>query len=102
MVSLDDLGFQNRQFWTGYIVTSFPTALDEESDMTLYDLAEENEIIDIDINWWNEFTRYYDGIFEKSDGYLDEPEMLMCKLTDTQTLKIEFHPGDTVFYINDR
>lgn len=101
MVSLDDLGFQNRQFWNGYIITSFPTALDEESDMTLYDLAEENEL-DIDINWWNDFTRYYDGIFEEADGYVDDPEMLMCKLTDTQTLKIEFHPGDTVFYINDR
>lgn len=101
MVSLDDLRFENRKFWTGFIVTSFPTSLDEETDMTLSELIEENEMIDTDINWWSEFTKYYDGVFEETDGYVDNPEMLICKLTDTQTLKIEFHPSDTIFYIND-
>lgn len=35
MVSLDELHFNNKDFWTGFIMTSFPTALDEETDMTL-------------------------------------------------------------------
>ncbi len=38
----------------------------------------------------------------ESDGYLDEPETLICKLKPAQTLKIEFYPGDTVYYINDK
>lgn len=102
MVSLEDLGFQNKSFWTGFIASSFPTSLDEEIDMGLSELMEENELIDIDIDWWNDFTKYYDGVLEEADGYIDDPEMLVCKLTDTQTLKIEFHPGDIVYYVNDK
>ena len=55
-----------------------------------------------DTSWWDNFTKYYDGILEKSDGYVDEPETLVCELTQTQTLKIEFHPGDTIYFINDK
>ncbi len=102
MVSLDDLGFQNKKFWTGFIISSFPTALDEDADMELSELMEENEMVDIDIDWWSDFTKYYDGVLEETDGYLDDPETLICKLTDTQTLKIEFHPGDIVYYVNDK
>ncbi len=39
---------------------------------------------------------------EESDGYVDEPETLICELAPAQTLKIEFHPGDTVYFINDK
>lgn len=102
MPSLDDLDFSNRKFWTGFMITSFPMALDEETDMTLSEMIEENKVADADINWWNNFTKYYEGVFEDTDGYIDEPETLICNLTSNQTLKIEFHPGDTVYYINDR
>lgn len=102
MVSLEDLGFQNKSFWPGFIVSSFPTSLDEEADMGLWELIGENELVDIDIDWWNDFTKYYDGVLEETDGYIDEPEMLICKLTDAQTLRIEFHPGDIVYYVNDK
>lgn len=81
------------------MATSFPTALEEKTDMSLTDLIEANETTDV--NWWRNFTKYYDGVLEKSDGYLDEPEILICELTPTQTLKIEFHPGDMVYY-NDK
>lgn len=47
MVSLEDLGFENKSFWPGYIISSFPTALDEDEDMSLSEVMEENEI---DIN----------------------------------------------------
>ncbi len=102
MVSLEDLGFQNKSFWSGFIVSSFPTSLDGETDMGLSELMEENELVDMDIDWWNDFTKYYDGVFEETDGYIDDPEILICKLTDKQTLKIEFHPGDIVYYVNDK
>lgn len=100
MLTLSDLEFSNKKFWTCFVATSFPTALDEETDMSLSELIEENKAADID--WWRNFTKYYDGVLEETDGYIDEPETLICDLTATQTLKIEFHPGDTVYYINDR
>lgn len=101
MVSLEDLGFENKSFWPGYIISSFPTALDEDEDMSLSEVMEENEI-DFNMVWWNDFTKYYDGVLEETDGYVDDPEMLICKLTDFQILKIEFHPGDIVYYMNDK
>lgn len=101
MISLDDLQFNNKEFWTSFIMVSFPTSLDKDTDMSLSELVEENETINAD-DWWSEFTKYYDGVFEENDGYIDEPETLIYNLTDTQTLKIEFHPGDIVYYINDR
>lgn len=100
MISLHEIDFSNHDFWIGFMATSFPTSLEEETDMSLTELM----IVDgmDDVSWWRHFTRYYDGVMDESDGYLDEPETLICKLTPTQTLKIEFHPGDTVYYINDK
>lgn len=100
MITLNDVSFSNKNFWTGFVATSFPTALDEETDMSLAEIIEEKEAADSD--WWGNFTKYYDGVLEETDGYLEEPETLICQLTPAQTLKIEFHPGDTVYYINDR
>ncbi len=84
--------FSNQKFWTGFFATSFSTALEEETDMSLSEMIEENKLADI--NWWSKFTKYYDGVLEETDGCVDESEMLICNLTATQTLKIEFHPGD--------
>ena len=100
MITLNDIDFSNKKFWTGFVTTSFPTALDEETDLSLPKIIEENKAADI--NWWSNFTKYYDGVLEEADGYIDEPETFICNLTSTQTLKIQFHPGDTVYYINDR
>lgn len=98
-LTLDNLEFSNRNFWTGFIASSFPTALDEETDTSLVEIIEENKLADIE--WWSNFTEYYDGVLEEADGYIDNPKTLICNLTSAQTLKIEFHPGDIVYYIND-
>ena len=100
MITLNDVTFSNKKFWTGFVATSFPTALDEETDSSLAEIIEEEETTDS--NWWGNFTKYYDGVLEEADGYIEKPQMLICHLTEAQTLKIEFHPGDTVYYINDR
>lgn len=100
MLTLKDLEFSNRQFWTGFFAASFPTALDEKTDMSLTEIIEEKSLADI--SWWNTFTKYYDGVYEESDGYVDNPETLVCELTAAYTLKIEFHPGDTVYYVNNK
>lgn len=101
MLAINDLEFSNREFWTGFFITSFPTALDEEKDLSLSEMIiEQTETADI--NWWHKFTRYYDGVLNEADGYVDDPEMVTYNLTPAQTLKIEFHPGDTLYFVNDK
>lgn len=45
--TLKDIEFSNRKFWTGFVTTSFPTALNEEADMSLPEIIEENEAADV-------------------------------------------------------
>lgn len=82
MISLYEIDFSNRNFWTGFIATSFPTALEEETDMSLTELITENGMCDT--SWWDNFTKYYDGVLEESDGYVDEPETIICELVPTK------------------
>ena len=99
MISLHDINFSNLEFWIGFMATSFPNSLEEETDLSLTDLMVDEGMGAT--NWWRKFTKYYDGVIDESDGYLEGPETLIYELTPTQSLKIEFHPGDTVYYIND-
>lgn len=100
MISLHDIGFFNRNFWVGFLATSFLNSVDEETDLSLTDMMTADGMDDA--SWWRTFTKYEDGVMEESDGYLEDPEALVCDLPPAQTLKIEFHPGDTVYYINDK
>ena len=84
MILLQEIDFSNRDFWVGYMATSFPTAWEEETDMSLTELMIENGMCDT--GWWDNFTKYYDGVLEESDGYVDEPETLICELAPAQTL----------------
>lgn len=52
-------------------------------------------------NWWEQFTGYYKGVLDKSDGYLDNPTTLEEELLPDKILKIEFHMGDILYFIND-
>jgi len=100
MLGINDLDLSARRFWTGFFATSFPTALDEETDRSLSEMIEGS--VETDIAWWRKFTKYYDGVLDETDGYIDDPQTVLCDLTATQTLKIAFHPGDTVYYVNDK
>ncbi|MBE6752777.1 MAG: hypothetical protein E7559_00235 [Ruminococcaceae bacterium] len=93
---LDTFRFGNIAFWAGFTASAFPTALDEETDMTAAEILSETDLADM--GWWDEFTGYYDGVMDDADGYVDDPNCFECALTDTQTLKIEFHPGDIVYF----
>ena len=52
-------------------------------------------------SWWERFTGYYAGVLDESDGYLEEPTTLEVLLAKDRVLKIEFHPGDILYFIND-
>ena len=53
-----------------------------------------------DMEWWDDFTGYDEEVFEENDGYLEEPMSVEVILDGNRTLKVEFHPGDILYYIN--
>lgn len=99
IIHLKELGFDNTRFWAYFLSINYPCAFLEESDCSMYDLVQ--EVLPVDTKWSDEFTGYYDGVLEETDGYLEKPTTLLASLEDSDVLKIEFHPGDTVFYINE-
>ena len=96
-VSMKDM--DNPYFWVNYFGCSYPNAYDEEEDVSVSDLMQEI-LTEESGRWWEQLTGYYDGILEENDGYLDEPASLEVMLTRDKCMKIEFHPGDILYYIN--
>ncbi len=99
LVGLEELDFTNRQFWAWFLSVNYPDALLEETDQTMYELVE--QVLPVDVRWTDAFTGYCDGVLEERDGYLDDPTTLTAALDGGDTLKIAFHPGDTIFFLND-
>lgn len=97
-IRMEDI--DNLHFWVNYFGCSYPNAYDEEEDVSVSELMQEN-CTEESRKWWDAFTGYYDGILDESDGYLDEPSTLEMSLSQERTLKIQFHPGDTLYYINE-
>lgn len=88
--------YVHSKFWPAFFAGSYPNGYDEELDMSVEEIV--SELADPD--WWDEFTGYYDGVFEECDGYLDEPRTMEFEPVADQKLTIEFHPGDIVYYVN--
>ena len=89
----------NNDFWLYFIMTNFPESLDEITDKTCMEIIEENYTMNEE--WINKFIKCYDGIFDESDGYVDNPNTLKIILATRDIFYIEFHAGDTIYYIND-
>lgn len=99
-ITIDEIDFLNQDFWSFFFYANFPNGYNEETDMSLGEMVE--KIIPINIEWVNSFTQYYDGVFDEFDGYLENPTTLIATLNHGEILKIEFHPGDVIFYINEK
>ena len=63
------------------------------------ELIQEKCILDKD--WIDNLTSYYDGVFDENDVYIDTPKAVAIKLSNGDEFCVEFHPGDTIYYIND-
>lgn len=87
-------------FWINYFGTCFPNGYDEEEDVSASELMQELYTEETEI-WWDTFTGYYDGVLDENDGYLENPTTLETTLPGGKTLRIEFHPGDILYFIND-
>jgi hypothetical protein len=44
--------------------------------------------------WSNSFSGWYPGVFDKSDGCLDDPSTVLVPLANGIELHVQFHPGD--------
>ena len=93
--------FDNTLFWGFFLSVNYPCALHKETDCIMADFV--GEVMPIDAEWIDCFTQYNKNpdIFDKSDGYLEHPTTLIASLGNLGSLKIEFHPGDTIFFLNN-
>lgn len=89
----------NPDFWFCYLVSSFgqigePFAPEFLSN--IFNINEENTI-----EWWNNFTGYYEGIFDETDGQVENPNTISIEFQNQVNLVIEFHAGDTYYYLEN-
>ena len=86
MTILKDIPIKNINFWLNYFCTSYPNSYNESTGFTVQDIIGENTTIDI--SWWDNFTGYYNGILDDSDGYLENPTSFIAPIERNKTLKI--------------
>ena len=89
----------NSNFIPWFLMTNFPEGIDNSKECSLSELIQEKCILDKD--WIDNLTSYYDGVFDENDGYIDTPKAVVIKLSNGDEFCVEFHPGDTIYYIND-
>jgi hypothetical protein len=51
--------------------------------------------------WWTEFTGWYPGVFDDSDGCVDDPATVVVPLAGGVELQVELHPGDEFWFLGD-
>lgn len=99
IVQYDDVK-ENKDFWRYFFCVNFPCAEDKDSDMSLLEIIEEK--YEISKKWQDEFTGFYEGVFDENDGYVNDSSTLKIELKKGIYLFIEFHPGDTLYFLNDK
>ena len=84
-------------FWLWFLAMHFLDSWNAQTqtDQTLFELLWDN--YEINEEWCNQFTGYYEGIFEKNDGYSDNPTSLQLELSNGVLFVMEFHLGESVF-----
>ncbi|MBD5090064.1 MAG: immunity protein 19 [Clostridiales bacterium] len=100
MITLKEIHIENTNFWLNYFCLSYPNSYNESIGFSVSDIIEENE--NVEISWWDTFTGYYNGILKDSDGYLENPTTFITPIGTNEILKIEFHPGNIVYYMNNK
>lgn len=89
----------DKNFIMWFLMNNFPEGIDEENDLSMNEIISDS--CSLDRKWVDEFTNYYNGVFEENDGYVDTPNAIKIQLTNNNELIIEFHPGDTIYLLNN-
>lgn len=92
--------FENGDFCAWFLMMNFPEGIDPESDCTLSEMINENRTFDPE--WFDLLTGYDEDTFDANDGYTDSPQTVKLELSGGEEFFIEFHPGDTVYYLGDK
>jgi hypothetical protein len=98
ILTINDLNNQRLQFWSMFFSKCYPNGYYQEKDIELSEYIRTKYNLSLD--WVDEFTKYYDGVLDDEDGYVENPRKVSLELNDKNLLEIEFHPGDTIFYLN--
>ena len=89
----------NDNFLTWFFMMNFPEGTASSGDHSLFEMMQEDRTVDE--TWADDLTGYYEGVLDESDGYIEDPKAIMIRLSTGDHFYIEFHPGDTLYYIND-
>ena len=86
----------NPSFINWFLMSNFPEGIDVDEDVSLSEILSSGPI---DKQFIDDLTQYYDGVFDEYDGYVECPNAIRLDLNGN-AYEIEFHPGDTVYYLN--
>jgi hypothetical protein len=85
------------EFWASYYMSGLEVLSDREPDyghlcaLLSVDKAQAEA-------WWEKFTGWYPGIFDQSDGWVDDPATVSFRANGVELLT-QFYPGDTVYLL---
>lgn len=89
----------SNDFVRWFLMLNFPEGINKSKDCSLFEIIETS--CKLDKVWINNLTGYYEGVFGESDGYIENPKAIMITLSTGDDFFVEFHPGDTIYYINE-
>ena len=98
IINYDDIK-DDEQFWLFFLECGFSQGYEEENEIVVSEFIYEN--YEVDMEWANEFTGWYEGIMDDNDGYSDMPKRLKIHLSTGSNFYIDFHPCDVLYYIDD-
>lgn len=92
--------FRSPEFWNFYIYQSCGEIGETFEPEIIEDIfkVEKKSYED----WWKSFTGYYEGIFEETDGDVENPSTICIRFKNNISLAIEFHAGDTYYSLEDK
>ena len=88
---------EDRRFWASLYASAFGQVGAPPEPAAFCSLLEVNERDALD--WHNEFTGWYPGIFDESDGCIEDPAQVQVALANNVQLRVEFHPGDQYWFL---
>lgn len=88
----------NKCFGVWFLMNNFPEGIDILNDCSIAEIIAEN--CKIDKTWIDDLTGYYERVFDENDGYVENPKTIKLRLSTGALLFVEFHPGDTLYYID--
>jgi hypothetical protein len=87
----------DRRFWASFYAGAFGQVGEPPEPAAFCSLLDVSEHDALD--WDHNFTGWYPGIFDESDGHSDDPATVHVALANNVQLRVEFHPGDRYWFL---